>query len=41
LFATLECQLLDGRDWPTRQALPTAVFDVIEVLCNCQRRHPT
>ena len=31
-FATLECELLDRHDWPTRQALRTAVFDFIEVL---------
>ena len=30
-FATLECELLDRYDWPTRQALRTAVFDFIEV----------
>jgi integrase-like protein len=40
-FATLECELLDRYDWPTRQALRTAVFDVIEVFYNRQRRHST
>ena len=40
-FATLECELLDRRDWPTRQALRTAVFDFIEVFYNRQRRHST
>ena len=40
-FATLECELLDRHDWPTRQALQTAVFDFIEVFYNRQRRHST
>ena len=38
-FATLECELLNRYDWPTRQALRTAVFDFIEVFYNRQRRH--
>jgi transposase InsO family protein len=40
-FATLECELLDRHDWPTRQALRTAAFDFIEVFYNRQRRHST
>jgi putative transposase len=40
-FATLECELLDRYDWPTRQALRTAVFDFVEVFYNRQRRHST
>jgi putative transposase len=40
-FATLECELLDRYNWPTRQALRTAVFDFIEVFYNRQRRHST
>jgi putative transposase len=40
-FATLECELLDRYDWPTRQALRTAVFDFLEVFYNRQRRHST
>jgi putative transposase len=40
-FATLECELLDRYDWPSRQALRTAVFDFIEVFYNRQRRHST
>ena len=40
-FATLECELLDRYDRPTRQALRTAVFDFIEVFYNRQRRHST
>jgi putative transposase len=40
-FATLECELLDRYDWPTRQGLRTAVFDFIEVFYNRQRRHST
>jgi putative transposase len=38
-FATLECELLDRYDWPTRPALRTAVF--VEVFYNRQRRHST
>jgi putative transposase len=40
-FATLECELLERYDWPTRQALRTAVFDFIEVFYNRRRRHST
>ena len=40
-FATLEWELLDRSDWPTRQALRTAVFDFIEVFYNRQRRPST
>jgi putative transposase len=40
-FATLECELLDRYDWPTRQALRTAVFGFIEVFSDRQRRHST
>jgi hypothetical protein len=40
-FATLECELLDRYDWPTRQALRSAVFYFIEVFYNRQRRHST
>ena len=40
-FATLECELLDRYEWPTPQALRTAVFDFIEVFYNRQRRHST
>jgi TniQ/Integrase core domain len=40
-FATLDCELLDRYDWPTRQALRTAVFDFIEVFYSRQRRHST
>src|SRR4029453_14737531 len=39
-FATLESELLDRYDWPSRQALRTAIFDFIEVFYNRQRRHP-
>jgi hypothetical protein len=37
----LECELLERYDWPTRQALRTAVFDFIEVFYNRLRRHST
>ena len=40
-FVTLECELLDRHDWPTRQALADRRFDFIEVFCNRQRRHST
>jgi hypothetical protein len=40
-LATLECELFDRHDWPTRQALRTAVFDFIKIFYNRQRRHST
>ena len=40
-FATLECELLDRRSWPTRRELATAVFDFIEAFYNLRRRHST
>jgi putative transposase len=40
-FATLECELLDRRSWPTRRELSTAVFDFIEAFYNLRRRHST
>jgi putative transposase len=40
-FATLECELLDRHAWPTRHGLRTAVFDLIEIVYNRQRRHST
>ena len=40
-FATLECELLDRRSWPTRRVLASAVFDFIEVFYNRRRRHST
>ena len=40
-FATLECELLDRRSWPTRRELQTAVFDFIEGFYNPRRRHST
>ncbi len=38
-FATLECELLDGRIFRTRAEARTALFDYIEVFYNRQRRH--
>jgi putative transposase len=38
-FATLECELLDRRSWPTRRELSSAVFDFIEAFYNRRRRH--
>ena len=38
-FATLQTELLDRDDWPTRDALRTAIFEFIEVFYNRRRRH--
>ncbi len=38
-FATLECELLAGRDFPTHGAARAALFDFIEGFYNTQRRH--
>jgi len=38
-FATLECELLDGRTFRTHAEARTALFDYIEVFYNRQRRH--
>jgi putative transposase len=38
-FATLQTELLDRSDWPTRDGLRTAIFEFIEVFYNRQRRH--
>jgi len=38
-FATLECELLDGRAFPTRRLARTALFDFIEGFYNPHRRH--
>ena len=40
-FATLECELLDRRSWPTRRALATAVCDYAEAFHHRRRRHST
>jgi putative transposase len=40
-FATLECELLDRRSWPTRRELATEVFEFVEVFYNRRRRHST
>ena len=40
-FATLECELLDRRSWPTKRELSSAVFDFIEGFYNPRRRHST
>ena len=40
-FATLQCELLDRRSWPTRRAFSTAVFDFVEAFYNRRRRHST
>ena len=38
-FATLQTELLDRYDWPTRNGLRTAIFEFIEVFYNHQRHH--
>jgi len=38
-FATLECELLDGRAFPTHRLARTALFDYLEGFYNTQRRH--
>ena len=38
-FATLQTELLDRHEWPTRDGLRTAIFDFIEVFYNRRRRH--
>ena len=40
-FATLQTELLDRYDWPTRQSLRSALFEFIHVFYNRQRRHST
>lgn len=40
-FATLQCELLDRRSWPTRRHLQSALFDYIEGFYNRRRRHST
>ncbi len=40
-FATLQTELLDRRQWPTRQSLRSAVFAYIEGFYNRHRRHST
>jgi len=38
-FATLECELLDGRAFPTHRLARSALFDFIEGFYNTERRH--
>jgi putative transposase len=38
-FATLRWELLDRREWPTRAAARSAIFEYIEIWYNRQRRH--
>jgi len=40
-FATLRWELLDRREWPTRAAARSAIFEYVEVWYNRQRRHST
>ncbi|MDQ2787816.1 MAG: IS3 family transposase [Chloroflexota bacterium] len=38
-FATLECELLDGRPFPTHRMARTALFEFLEGFYNRRRRH--
>lgn len=38
-FATLEWELIERNDWPTRDAARVSIFDYIECWYNRQRRH--
>ncbi len=38
-FATLEWELIERNDWPTRDAARLAIFDYIECWYNPKRRH--
>lgn len=38
-FATLQAELLDTRNWMTREQLRSAIFEYTEVFYNRQRRH--
>jgi putative transposase len=40
-FASLQCELLDRRHWPTRASLARAIFHWIEAFYNPIRRHST
>ena len=40
-FASLQTELLDRKEWTTRQELKTAIFHYIEVFYNRRRRHST
>ena len=40
-FATLQTELLDRRQWPTRRSLRSAIFAYIEAFYNRWRRHST
>ena len=40
-FATLQTELLDRYNWPTKQGLRSALFEFIHVFYNQQRRHST
>ena len=40
-FATLQTELLDRRQWPTRRNLRSAIFEYIEAFYNRRRRHST
>ncbi len=39
-FATLETELINRHQWPTRRALASAIFEYIEGFYNRKRRHP-
>jgi putative transposase len=38
-FATVEIELIEDADWPTRSEARCAIFDFVEVWYNRHRRH--
>ncbi|NQE72601.1 Transposase for insertion sequence element IS904 [Nocardia gamkensis] len=38
-FGTMQLELLDRKQWTTRQELANAIFDYIETFYNPRRRH--
>ena len=41
IFASLQCELLDRHNWPTRAGLARAMFHYVEAFSNPTRRHST
>ena len=40
-YATLQTELLDRNNWPTRSLLRSAIFEYIEAFYNLKKRHST
>ena len=38
-WSRVQVELLDRQTWSTRLELATALFEYLEILHNCQRRH--